>query len=1227
MRRLLPTTILISAALLLAGALACLGAAPASAQALKPWWRINSTSRPSSLQPGKTGVLVVVLEDVGDGPVDALSDPVTIDDALPPGLRATAASAITVYSNESGAVPCELREAGAAVACTFSGHASELPLEAAAKTFMEDSGLPPFLDLELRIPVQVSEAASLCEPHSLACERNRVNVSGGGAPAASLSRPVLVSPSAPAFGVADDEFDPEEQGGGADTQAGSHPFQVGFDVVLDQDLEEGEYGAPGEGERPFVHPVALAKDLRFKLPPGFVGDPSAIPQCPISKFLHLRRAGAGSMAIDECPADTAIGVATTGYLLPRSFGYRVVDLPFFNLEPQVGEPARFGFFVPEGEAGIGVFIDTAVRAGEDYGVTSTTSNISQQVAFAFAKVTLWGVPGDPRHDPQRGWGCLNAAIGDQGFSCTGLEGTHPPPFFDMPTSCTGPLHTNVEADSWQDQGHFETFASEPVPAMEGCNHLQFGPQIKVTPDGTSASTPTGLDVDVHVPQEGQLNAEGLAQSNIRGIQVTLPAGVTLNPSAADGLQACTANTASPLGGALGVPGNQVGYRGTRELEGEPGVSAPTFTPYKPESTDALAAGFSEPFQQGVNFCPDASKVATVTIKTPLLPNPVTGAVYLASPQNFNVFPPENPFSTHVAMYIIAEDPVSGALVKLPGRVELGGEPGASVELAPGQIRSYFEDNPQLPFEDAEVHFFGGERAPLATPDHCGTYTTQALYTPWDGGAPVSSQSSFQITSGPNDGPCPGSSLPFSPELRSSTTNINAGSFSNLSTTLSRPSGDQDIQSVTLHYPPGLSGILSGVELCSEAQANAGTCGPNSQIGETIVSVGVGGEPFTVTGGKAYITEKIAGSPTDAPFGLSIVNPAKAGPFDLQEGRPVVVRATIEVNPLTAALTVTTDPSGPYAIPTIIEGFPLQIEHVNVLINRPGFTFNPTNCNKMEVTGTIASSEEAKSAISDPFQVTNCASLKFEPKISISTLGKTSKADGASLTYKLTYPNVPQGTDADIHHVKVELPEVLPSRLTTLQKACTQAQFQANPAGCPGPSAIGHARAVVPNIPVALEGPVYFVSNGNEAFPNLVMVLQGYGVTIDLVGDTLIKNGVTSTTFKAIPDNPVTSFEINLPEGPYSALAANGNLCHETKTVTVKKKVTIKVHGHKQKVTRKVKKTEAAAIVMPNEYIAQNGAEYRKDVTIAVTGCAKAHKATKKKQTDKKHKGGKRGKKN
>jgi hypothetical protein len=394
-----------------------------------------------------------------------------------------------------------------------------------------------------------------------------------------------------------------------------------------------------------------------------------------------------------------------------------------------------------------------------------------------------------------------------------------------------------------------------------------------------------------------------------------------------------------------------------------------------------------------------------------------------------------------------------------------------------------------------------------------------------------------------------------------------------------------------------------VKLCGEAEANAGTCGPESQIGETIVSVGVGGEPFTVTGGKAYITEKYDG----APFGLSIVNPAKAGPFDLQEGRPVIVRAKVEVNPITAALTVTAGP-----IPTIIEGFPLEIQHVNVTIDRPGFTINPTNCGKMEVTGTINSAEGSSSPVSDPFQVTNCEHLKFTPKFTVSTSGKTSKAGGADLVTKVTEPNEPQGSQANITKVKVELPLQLPSRLTTLQKACTAAQFEKNPAGCPPASFIGHAVVHTPLLPVPLEGPAIFVSHGNEAFPSLTMVLQGYGVTIDLVGATFIsKSGITSTTFKTVPDQPFSSFELTLPEGPYSALAANGNLCAPTTTKTVKKKVTVKVKGRKKTETRKVREAVAGTLEMPNEFVGQNGAVIQQTTPISVTGCAKVKPARKK----------------
>ena len=779
----------------------------------------------------------------------------------------------------------------------------------------------------------------------------------------------------------------------------------------------------------------------------------------------------------------------------------------------------------------------------------------------------------------------------------------------------------MQADSWQAPGVLTEPVGEPMPALHGCNRLPFEPSIAVTPDVAEASKPSGLKVDVHVPQQESLNPGGLSEADPRNITVTLPEGLALNPSAANGLQACSGDP----GAQPGSPGNEIGYKGENHQTG-----AQEFEPevYDPET------GKDEP-----TACPNASKIATATIRTPLLAKALIGSVYLASPQNFRGGLPQNPFASLVAMYVVVDDPAEGVLIKLAGKVSLSES---------GQVTTTFENSPQAPFEDATLEFFGGERAPLATPALCrrpgeAGYTTLASFTPWSDTStdqetfPASAE--FDIVSGAGGstgGPCPNppgdqspGTLPFNATLASGVTNVSAGAFSDLTTTLSRGEDNQNIQSVTLHYPPGLSGLLSGVKLCGEAQANAGTCGPESLIGETVVSVGVGGDPFTVTGGKVYITGPYNGSGPCTPggpgqtgcasFGLSIVNPAKAGPFDLQEGRPVIVRAKIEVNPITAALTITTDASGPHAIPTIIEGFPLQIKHVNVLVNRPNFTFNPTNCNPAKVTGTINSAEGASSPVEVPFQVTNCAALKFEPKVTASTSGKTSKADGASLSLKLTKPDT-QGVQADIAKFKVELPKALPSRLTTLQRACTAKAFAANPASCPSESIVGHMKVLTPLLPVPLEGPMYFVSNGGEAFPNLIIVLQGYGVTVELVGNTFIsKAGVTSSTFKTLPDAPFSSAEVTLPEGKFSALGTNKDLCALTKTVTTKRTVKEKIHGKTRRVVKKTTKRVAESLQIPTEMLSQaGGAPIDENISVSVTGCPKV-KPTKKAKHHKKGK--------
>jgi hypothetical protein len=385
------------------------------------------------------------------------------------------------------------------------------------------------------------------------------------------------------------------------------------------------------------------------------------------------------------------------------------------------------------------------------------------------------------------------------------------------------------------------------------------------------------------------------------------------------------------------------------------------------------------------------------------------------------------------------------------------------------------------------------------------------------------------------------------------------------------------------------GILSGIPFCPEAdialartktgrqEEASASCPAASQLGRSLVGTGVGAV-LAYTPGRIYLAGPYRGDP----FSLVSVTSAVVGPFDLGT---VVIRFGLRIDPNTAQVSV--DPSLSEPIPTIIQGIVTHVRDIRVYIDRPDFTLNPTSCSPMAISSTLTSNLGQTTRASSPFQDANCANLKFTPKFSVSTNGKTSKANGASLTAKLSYPNGSLGSQANISRVKVELPKQLPSRLTTLQKACTNAQFNANPAGCPAASVIGHATVHTPLLPVPLTGPAIFVSHGGEAFPSLVIVLQGYGVTIELVGTTFIsKAGITSTTFKTVPDTPFTSFELTLPQGKFSALAsnlpnkANGSFC-----------------GQK--------------LVMPSEFIAQNGAVIHQSTPVAATGCAKTKALTRK----------------
>ncbi len=846
-------------------------------------------------------------------------EPLVMVDRLPAGLRAVGVEG-GGYVDGARFVP---------ISCVLEGEPAEVVVCRVTGSGSGFGGVvPPFQAIEVRVAVAVEAGAATGE-------LNEVGISGAGTRAVSVQRPITISGAPVPFGVEDFEVTPEEEGGGVDTQAGSHPFQTTFTLNANETKQTVAAGS----QLVTGNSAGLPRDVSVRFPPGLIGNPQPLTRCTSAQFLA---------EVNKCPAASVVGVAISTVNEPSHLGIISFSTPVFNLEPSAGEPARFGFLPNNRETP--VYINASVRSGGDYGINAEVHDITQTIAFLSNVVTIWGVPGRAEHNETRD-GCLTSVPASQYPGCEAFSESNPPAFFELPTSCSGvPLQASVELDSWEEPGVFKSVGpSVALPTLDGCNRLPFDPSIEVHPDVPDTSTATGLTVNVKVPQEESLNANGLGEADIRDTTVTLPEGVAINPSGGDGLEAC--------------PDALIGY----EPEGSHPPGELRFTPRLPGSIPAVQAGEPAPFQPGVNFCSNASKIGTVRVTTPVLGHALEGAVYLA-PQE------ANPFGSLVAMYIVAEDPESGVLLKLPGEV--------SLNPVTGQIVSTFLNTPQAPAEEIELHFFGGERAPLATPQACGTYTTTTSITPWSApqsGPPATPSSSFQITSGPNGTACPGQGLPFAPSATAGSTNTQAGGYTPFTTTISREDGNQHLQAVQLKMPPGFTGLLSGVELCPEPQADEGLCGPKSLIGETTVSVGVGGDPFSVKGGRVYITGPFngtgacaVGSPGCAPYGLSIVNPAKAGPYDLantQNNHPpcdcVLVRAKIEVNPITAALTVTTDSSGPYQIPTILEGIPLQIKHVNVLINRPSFSLNPTNCNQLEITAGLTSAEGANTLLSIP----------------------------------------------------------------------------------------------------------------------------------------------------------------------------------------------------------------------------------------------------------------------
>jgi hypothetical protein len=917
--------------------------------------------------------------------------------------------------------------------------------------------------------------------------RNTVSVSAGGMRTVAASTENEVNEAPAGFGVESGILLPSGEDGAPDTTAGGHPYQLTSLIDL-----RTAFRVPSSAGGNLADSVEDVKDVAINLPLGFLGGAEGAPKCELSQLASP----------DGCPTATVVGHLTSE---PRAADS--VDSPIYNMVPEQGQVAEFGYV--DLLKGTHVLYAHVVATSEGY-VLQTVSRDVPQVPLTEITAVFYGDP--------------TARDG---------SGNVPVAMFTNPSTCSNrPLATRVYVDSWQRPGPLtaqgfpnvedprwveSTFTgkNQPEAADEsiepvftsGCNALSFATESFASrPETGTADTPTGLNVDIRVPQPE--NPSTLASPPLRNATVTLPVGLSLDPAVADGLEACTESQVGWLGGGL------------HDFNGN-----------RPE-------------------CPAKSKLGTVELESPLIGGVLNGGIYLAQPF-------ANPYGTRYAAYIAIDDERTGVVVKIPGEI--------LPDENTGQITSKFEDNPQFPFSDLRLHFFGGSRGDLATPEGCGTYTTTTDLEPWsapESGPDATPSDSFPVNTGCVSG--------FTPAFSAGTANNQAGAFSTFTLSFSRQDSEEGPAGLTVSLPRGLLGKIAGVAECPDAQiaaaaANSGaaeqgapSCPSASQLGSVATATGPGPNPF-VSGGKAYLTGPYKG----APYGIVVVVPAVAGPFDLGT---VVIRQALFIDPNDAHVTDVSDP-----LPRILKGIPLRIKRVSVTLDRPEFTFNPTSCEVKTIAATVTSIGGAHAPVSSRFQAAGCASLPFRPHLSASTLGHTSKANGASLRVRIASAGVGQ---AGVAKVELTIPSILPSRLTTLQKACGEAQFNANPAGCPSASNIATAVVLTPVLPDPLSGPVYFVSHGAAAFPDTEIILQGDGVTLILDGHTQIKNGVTYSRFETVPDAPFTSFEFNAPEGRYSIFSANGNLCH----------------------------TE---VRMPTSITAQNGAVLNQSTLVEPEGCPDA----------------------
>jgi uncharacterized repeat protein (TIGR01451 family) len=1008
-----------------------------SAQAAGPEFTVAITHTPNVFQRGDAGdSYTATITNSGDA---ATSGTITVADIVPAGFTVTGIGAGSNFICPS--VP-DVAD-GAPLVCT-SGAA-----------------LSPGSGVQA---VTVAVSVGFDAPDTIG---NTATVSGGGAASSASTSDTAPVVDRPIFGVPDFTARALDATGQDYVVAGGHPYEA-----------SSTFSFPMSSTG---YPVEDVKDVFTELPPGFVGNVAAAPRCKLEQL---------QQQFPTCPPASKIGVLYFG-----TIGNPPLPNPLYNVVPERGYAAEFGFkFFGDS---VVMYPQLRPRTGQ-YGVTVAVPGAAR-LHITSLGLTLWGVP--------------SARNGVPGQAV---------PLLTNPADClVARPATKIIVDSWQHPAPLLVDGSPDVrdtrwktstaeaPPVTGCDApalaSQFAPRIEARPTPetgtTQADAPSGYTVDLSFPQTNdstdpstQFDPVIPAAPALKDAVVTLPEGVAVSPSAANG-----------LGGCSDVPGaaDEVHYDNTLPVS-----------------------------------CADSSKIGTVVATSPLLAarapktdevtgaKPIGGEIYLLSPHPGDLSPTGEGDGTFRAL-IQVESASDGINAKLPGVV--------SADRMTGRLTARFENSPQFPIKHVSLTFMSGDRAALVNPPVCGSAKTIGTFTPWsragtrsDGlavpGTPdTTSTSLFEVSWDGRGAGCP-ASLPFVPQVSAGLADSQAGGSSPLTFDLTREDRQDVVSGVNVTLPEGLLAAVRDVPLCSGADADVGSCPAASRVGSATVAAGSGARPFYLSDQPVSLTGPYKG----APYGLAVAIRAVAGPFDLGT---VVVRQALNIDPDNAHVTVVSDP-----LPTIRDGVPLRVRRIHVVVDRPGFMRSPSSCEAKSIDAGVHSLGDQTANLSVPFQMTDCDKLPFAPRLSMKLTGPSQNKVGGHPGVEALVTQKPGEAGTKALTVTLPLSLALDPNNAASDDLCEFADGLKDQ--CPQKSVIGTMTAISPLLKAPLTGKVFFVKGVRvspegrliKTLPTLLIELRGE-VSLNLRATSSVPDGKhLTTTFASIPDAPLSSAFLKLNGG-------------------------------------------------------------------------------------------------